>query len=56
VGEGKGRVRVKGEHDQVLGGKTRSEAMRANRMNGNIQPQEVGGGEGPSRMYQRSGR
>jgi hypothetical protein len=37
---GEGREKVKGEQDQVLGegGRNRSEALRANRMNGNMQP------------------
>jgi hypothetical protein len=34
------------EHDQVLGVETRSKALRASGMNGNIQPQEVGDGVG----------
>ena len=42
MGERNGRG--KGEHDQVLGWDNRSEAPRASRMYGNMQPQEVGGG------------
>jgi hypothetical protein len=47
VGEGRGRG--KKEHDQVWR-EERREALRASRMNGNMQPQgwEVGG---PSRKY-----
>ena len=41
VGEGRGRV--KGEHNQVLGvGEDRREALRARRMNVNMQPEGVG--------------
>jgi hypothetical protein len=43
VGERRGKE--KGEHDQVLGGGNRSEALKASRMNGNMRPQEVVGGE-----------
>ena len=35
------------EYEQVLIGGNRSEAKRANRMNGNIQPLEVEGGGDP---------
>jgi hypothetical protein len=42
VREGRGRGSVKGEHDQVWGGGDRREALRARRMDGNMQP---GGGE-----------
>jgi hypothetical protein len=31
----------RGEHDQVLGGWNRTEALRASRKNGKMQPQEV---------------
>ena len=37
--DGEGR----GEHDLILGGGERTEALRASRKNGNRQPQEVGG-------------
>jgi hypothetical protein len=40
---GKGSGRGKGEHDHLLGGGNRSKALRASRMNGKMQPQEVGG-------------
>lgn len=40
VGKRKGRRR--GEHDQVLGGKNRTEVLNSNRKNGNREPQEVG--------------
>ena len=39
-----------GEHDQVLGGGNRTEALRSSRKNGKSQPLEVEGW-GPSRMY-----
>ena len=51
---GEGRKRRKGEQDQVWGRGDRRDAQRAKRINGNKQPQEVGGG-GPSREYQRPG-
>jgi hypothetical protein len=53
---GKRTGRGKGEHDQILDVGNRSEeALRANRMNGNRQSQDIGG-VGPSRMYQRPRR
>ena len=41
MGEGTGKGR--GKNDQVLG-ENRTETLRANRKNGNRQPDEVGGG------------
>jgi hypothetical protein len=47
------RGRGRGEHDQVLGGGNRTEALRASRKNGNRQPKEVRpGGE----TFQRPGK
>jgi hypothetical protein len=46
-----GRGPGKAEHDQIIV-RGRSEAVRASRMNGNMQPPEVGG-RGPSGMYQK---
>jgi hypothetical protein len=43
-GVGKQTGRGRGEHDQVLGGGNRTEALRANRKKGNRQTQEVGAG------------
>jgi hypothetical protein len=38
---GEGRVKGKGEHDQILW--SRKEALMAGRVKGNMQPQEIGG-------------
>jgi hypothetical protein len=46
MGEDGGRDMGKGEHDQALGLRNNSEALRASRMNGNMHPLEVGG-DGP---------
>lgn len=41
---GKGTGRGTGEHDQLLGGRNRNEALRTSRNNGNKQSREVGSG------------
>jgi hypothetical protein len=38
ISVGKGSGRRRGEHDQILGGENRTEALRASRKNGNKQP------------------
>jgi hypothetical protein len=45
-----------GGSDLVLGEGKGLKPWGARRKNGNWQPQEIGGWEGPSRMHQRSGR
>ena len=40
---GKGTERGRGDHDQVLGGRNKNEALRTSRKNGNRQPLKVRG-------------
>ena len=41
------RAGRRGEPDLILGEGKRTEALRASRKNGNMQPQEIGGWENP---------
>ena len=50
-----GKDKGEGEHDQVWGRENKTEDLTANRKNGDVQLQEVGG-EQPSRMHQRPGK
>ena len=50
-----GKDKGEGEHDQVGGRENKTEDLTANRKNGDVQLQEVGG-EQPSRMHQRPGK
>jgi hypothetical protein len=47
---------LKGEHSWILDGEKELKFLRDSRKNVNMQPWEVGGWGGPSRMYQRPGR